>query len=86
LSDAPQISEEAKFYWNAFGELGSERPQSDYGIALIPMRAILAYADYLEMTMRETDELLRIIRTLDHRKSILLNGKIAKSKAAAKGS
>ena len=75
LNEAPPISDEAVFYWRAWNELSSDRPPSFSGIAPIPMSAILLYAEFLELTKRETVEFLKVIRAVDLRNCVLVRNK-----------
>lgn len=60
------------FYWRALNELNSDRPPSFTGMAPIPLGSILIYADFLGLTHEETEWFVRVIRTVDNRKCVLV--------------
>ncbi|MFZ4165313.1 phage tail assembly chaperone [Brevundimonas sp. NPDC058933] len=66
LEEAPIIEKASQFYWNAMAALSTERPPSfGGGLQPIPLTSIIAYADFLGMTRREADYLVRVIRNVD---------------------
>ena len=67
LSEMPPLDRDEQFYWNAWDALATERPQAMAGVAPIPLTSILAFADYADLTRRETDHLVQIIRAMDAR-------------------
>lgn len=54
------------------------------GLSRIPITSVITYADYLGMNQRETDDLMKVIKTLDTRKCRLVSDKQAEKSAATR--
>ena len=65
LAERPKLSFYQQYFWDAFGDLSSERAPAFSGIGRIPFFKILAYARYLKSSEFEKCELLRVIQNLD---------------------
>lgn len=65
LAKAPQLSFREQMYWDAYGDLTTERPPAMAGMPAIPFHAIVAYGRYYGLTTYEIDRLVRVIMTLD---------------------
>ncbi|MGK2911226.1 MAG: phage tail assembly chaperone [Sphingobium sp.] len=66
IAAGPQIDPQYTSLWLAYGALQSERPAAMGGMMAIPFSSILRYAEHYDYTKRETDQLITVIRALDH--------------------
>jgi len=82
LATQPPMLELSRFYWNAFTELGRDRPVGMNGTGLIPLRSIREYADDFYLDDDEYHRFRKVIMAVDNRRQVLIDGK--QSKAAAK--
>jgi len=79
--DQPEIMPGSQFYWDAFGDLGSDR-QFGMGIGPIPYSAIRRYADSWDIVSRDEFAFFYgIIRSLDAEYMKLANAPKDKNKA-----
>lgn len=83
LAGQPPLGDASLFYWNAFNELGRDRPLSVNGQGLIPLTAIRAYARDLGMTADEYRSLKQVVCAVDNRRQALIDEK--QRKQAKKG-
>lgn len=68
LSDCPKVRKDAKLYWDAVNFLHDERREQQDNNGPILLATILTYANWLNLTERETDRMVRIVRTVDNHK------------------
>lgn len=66
----------SKFYWEAFQQLITERPQAMGALAQIPWSAIRSYAEFYGLEMIEAERFIKLIQTLDKREVYLVNKKV----------
>lgn len=78
LDKQPVLSPDAIPYWFAFGELSTER-STGMSLGPIPFRAMLAYAEYYELSRMQTDLLLKYVSAIDRRYLKLMSERNAKA-------
>jgi hypothetical protein len=65
MEGAPPIGELESYCWEAFIELGTERPIGMGGAGPIPYGSILKYAEFNRLSRADTEFLLYVIQHLD---------------------
>lgn len=72
MSAGPQVADDYRSLWEAFGALQTQRPQTGMGMSPIAILDIASYADVFGFTRVERDQLIGVIRALDnHHRTVL---------------
>lgn len=64
IQNAPELALGLEFYYNAFDQLGRERP-AGLGLSFIPLSSIIYYAQWVGLSESETQDFIVLIQKLD---------------------
>ena len=65
ILNAPELRLGLEMYWDAYGDLSSDRPASFGGVLPIPYMRIVEYARMQEFSTDQTEDILYLVRKMD---------------------